>query len=215
MKKMLVVLALLAAPSPAYAQVVQILNPFSVRGVPVKVVNATEDGKAVEVQFGADAHVFLPPNGFAVAKAGGGVLQVPQSMDFAIAALVCDSVVEASRFPVPAWARDPNLAGPSYVHDSWIVANNPGEDELKARVEAIKKYLDERKALGRGRMKDELGDWFKRVRKNGYDFVRRCDGGIEAQSLRIGVYSGYSNQQQTQITVFVRGKDGRYFIAQQ
>jgi hypothetical protein len=89
----------------------------------------------------------------------------PAQIDFEIYA--CRNVVPV--LPnltqgLPEWAMDESRFGSTAITTSFL-ASNPSETDVRNRVDAIKRSIDQRDELGKKESKRELDEWFKAVRK--------------------------------------------------
>ncbi|MBI2222177.1 MAG: hypothetical protein HYU53_13340 [Acidobacteria bacterium] len=122
---------------------------------------------------------------------------------------ICAGVTERSTAPV--WTADIERWGPGAALHATFLAGTPTESELKTRVDLLKRALDGSKTLGRQRMKRDVDDWFKAVRRSGALFETVCENTravVDPYTAYMYLYGG----QEQRVNVFIRENHGRYHV---
>lgn len=202
-------IAVLALFSASVARAQSVQQGAWLYGTPVKVQNATDDNKPVVAQVGTSER-FIPPGENHVWVVDRGFFAFTAPTQLTVSAQVCNEVQYVQIAPVPAWAMS-NLVPQDLALSENYIASNPSENDLKRRVDDIKKFLDARGQVGRKEMKKELDYWFRTAKKRGFGAViRRCSSGPHAQGQTI--YANNHNYNRQVLTLFVRGsaRNGYY-----
>lgn len=171
------------------------------------IVSNTTSSPVEVVVNGGDDRILVPA--FATARRershfGGGTLEL------SFAGTICGKITSVST--VPPWAGDVERWGATAAITPAYLEQGPTEDDLKRRVEVLKKALDGAKVVGRDGMKHQLDAWFGSVKKTGTWMMSRCSDPVAtAEPVKTSLYFGSGNQQQ--VTVYVRKQSGRYRLS--
>jgi hypothetical protein len=199
-------LIILAFPAQSKAQIGFSQSAW-LYGTEVVAFNATEDEASVKlvvnnrdfkgvlgsgehkgVRFGSGLFIFYPTYGY---------------YEAVISAKVCSSSLKTTFIsPPPSWAMNTGvLANLALTQD--YLDTNPGERELRFRVEEIKRSLRDR--LGHKEMKSELDYWFRSVKRSGITFDGVTCEGPAIQGVRIPIYDNSYNNTTRTLAVYIRG----------
>lgn len=211
----MVYLMLLAAMA-AFGQPTIDSNLMWSDGVRVVVVNDTADQRICRIEVdgryvgnvhpGQTVPVFRY-NGLWIVSTTGYQRQL------SITAKVCREAKEVQNFyAAPSWVLDERIVGSKadLLADAFLRANPP-EQEVKKRVEQLKKLLDERKLMGRGELKRQVDTWYGFVKSNGVERTEiQCEDPV-AVSTTVYVYGNTYERSRTS-TLFLRGSKGQYSL---
>jgi hypothetical protein len=133
------------------------------------------------------------------------------SVDVSISARICRGTETVST--IPAWATDVERWGPQAAITSEYLQGAPTEDDLKRRVDLLKRALDGGRVLGRDTLKRQVDQWFDVVKETGVWMRVVCrDPFTTTEPYRKSVNMG--NGRREQITLHVEADRDRYRLNQ-
>ena len=188
-------LLVVSALAMAHAQS-SIVIGYNVAGTTFKVLNATDDNSLIGPVIDGQQDRYLTPRGAIFKRPYSslfGINNGPTRLDFEIYGCRNEHPVMAGTFyNPPPWASDKTYLEELAITQEYL-ASNPNEDQLRARVDAIKDLLNNLRELGRKDKINELGAWYKSVKKTSVKVQDQVCGNPQIMHGMINVQQWYGH----------------------